>query len=52
MVTYNMEFEWNEDKRQSNIRDHGVDFVGVTQLFDGRPVFRYATPRNDGEPLG
>jgi len=46
-----MEFEWGENKRRSNIRDHEVDFVGVAQLFDGRPVFSYATPSNDGEPL-
>ncbi len=28
------------------------DFVGVTQLFDGRPVFSYATPRNEEERWG
>lgn len=47
-----MEFEWDENKRQNNIRDHGVDFVGTAQLFDGRPVFTYATPRNDEERWG
>lgn len=30
-----MEFEWDEDKRQSNIRKHGIDFVDVPAVFDG-----------------
>ncbi len=42
-----MEFEWDENKRRTNIHDHGVDFVDVAQIFDGRPVFTYYSPRND-----
>lgn len=30
-----MEFEWDETKRQSNIRNHGIDFVDVRAAFDG-----------------
>jgi uncharacterized DUF497 family protein len=30
-----MKFEWDEDKRQANIRQHGIDFVDVPPLFDG-----------------
>lgn len=30
-----MSFEWDEPKRLSNIRRHGVDFVDVFPLFDG-----------------
>ncbi|MCP4338552.1 MAG: BrnT family toxin [Desulfobulbaceae bacterium] len=30
-----MEFEWDEEKRQVNIRKHGIDFVGVEELFAG-----------------
>ncbi len=43
-----MDFEWDENKRLRNIRQHGVDFVGAVEIFDGRPVFTYLTPR-DGE---
>lgn len=40
-----MEFEWDERKRTSNIEKHGVDFLDAVQLFDGRPVFSYGSPR-------
>lgn len=30
-----MEFEWDEDKRHANIKNHGVDFVDVSEMFDG-----------------
>lgn len=43
-----MEFEWDESKRLRTIRDHGVDFIDAVQMFDGRPVFTYHSPR-DGE---
>jgi uncharacterized protein len=33
-----MEFEWDEAKRISNIRRHGVDFAEVSPLFDGDVV--------------
>ena len=32
---WTMGFDWDEDKRQSNIRDHGIDFFDVPPLFDG-----------------
>ncbi len=35
-----MGFEWDEDKRHRNLAKHGIDFVDVEALFDGRPVFR------------
>jgi uncharacterized DUF497 family protein len=47
-----MEFEWDETKRQMNIRDHKVDFVDAAQLFDGRPTFTYHSPRNDEDRGG
>lgn len=31
-----MEFEWDEAKRQSNLDKHGIDFVGIEQVFAGR----------------
>ena len=33
-----MEFEWDEDKREQNLRDHNVDFGDARQIFDG-PTF-------------
>jgi uncharacterized DUF497 family protein len=34
-----MEFEWDEDKRQSNLAKHDIDFEDVDQLFDGRHAY-------------
>lgn len=28
-----MRYEWEEVKRRSNIRKHGIDFVGIERLF-------------------
>ncbi len=33
-----MNFEWDEDKRQSNIAKHGFDFVEIEAVFDGGTV--------------
>jgi uncharacterized DUF497 family protein len=33
-----VEFEWDEDKRRTNIRDHGIDFGNVPLVFDGYTV--------------
>ena len=33
-----MEFEWDEDKRQSNICRHGIDFVDVRLVFNDYTV--------------
>lgn len=33
-----MNFEWDEDKRQSNIAKHGIDFVGIETVFAGETV--------------
>ena len=30
-----MRFEWDEKKRLSNIKKHGIDFVDIPALFDG-----------------
>ena len=31
-------FEWDDAKRESNLRKHGLDFLRMRQLFDERPV--------------
>jgi len=30
-----MRFSWSESKRQSNLRDHGLDFVDAARVFEG-----------------
>src|SRR6266404_4328547 len=30
-----MRFEWDEAKRRSNIKRHGIDFVEVKKMFEG-----------------
>jgi hypothetical protein len=30
-----MKFEWNETKRKSNIKKHGIDFVDAPMIFAG-----------------
>lgn len=29
-----MRFEWDEDKRQANLRRHGIDFLDAESIFD------------------
>ncbi|KHD05857.1 hypothetical protein PN36_17825 [Candidatus Thiomargarita nelsonii] len=33
-----MYFEWDENKRQINLQKHGIDFIGVEEVFDGDTV--------------
>ncbi|MEL6440889.1 MAG: BrnT family toxin [Cyanobacteria bacterium J06621_8] len=33
-----MEFEWDEQKRLSNLQKHGIDFIRACQIFDGFTV--------------
>ena len=35
-----MEFEWDDEKRLSNLDKHGFDFERATELFDGRPIIQ------------
>ena len=30
-----MKFEWDENKNDSNIKRHGIDFKDVRKIFDG-----------------
>ena len=41
-----MDFEWDEAKRLSNLRKHGLDFVDAEALFDGRPVYTRPSQRS------
>jgi uncharacterized DUF497 family protein len=29
------EFEWDENKRRTNLQKHGLDFIGAKAIFDG-----------------
>lgn len=49
MYTQGMEFEWDEDKRLSNLEKHAFDFVEVKTLFDGRPSFTSINHRGGEE---
>jgi uncharacterized protein len=42
-----MEFEWFEEKRLRTLRDRGLDFRDARDLFDGRALFTYPSPRGD-----
>lgn len=41
-----MRFEWDEQKRRSNISKHGLDFADVETVFGG-PVLRIPDGRDD-----
>jgi hypothetical protein len=47
-----MRFEWDENKRLLNVRDHEVDFIDMMQIFDGRPTFTYHSPRRNEDRWG
>ena len=42
-------FEWDEKKRQANIRKHGIDFVDIPALFDGVIITIEDTRHDYGE---
>jgi uncharacterized DUF497 family protein len=33
-----IESEWDDQKRRSNLRKHGIDFQDAIDVFDGRPA--------------
>ncbi len=44
-----MEFEWDEEKRQSNLRKHGIDFVRAAAIFNGPVLEKVDNRYNYGE---
>ena len=44
-----MRFEWDEDKRQENLRKHGLDFEDASELFNGPRLVRHDTRFDYGE---
>lgn len=46
-----MSFEWNETKRAENVRERGIDFADVLDLFDSPETMVFRDDRkNYGEP--
>jgi len=43
-----IKFEWDENKRQANIRKHGIDFADIPPLFEG-DIFTIEDKRYDYE---
>ena len=41
-----MRFTWDERKRRSNLRDHGIDFRDVPRMFEG-PTYTFEDDRFD-----
>ena len=42
-----MEFEWDERKRASILKDRALDLASAHLFFDGRPAIHQPTPRNE-----
>jgi uncharacterized DUF497 family protein len=42
-----VEYVWDPAKREANLEKHGLDLANGVELFDGRPVYIYASPRGD-----
>jgi uncharacterized protein len=40
-----MAFEWDEQKRESNLAKHGVDFRDIPALFDGADTLKFVDER-------
>lgn len=41
-----VEFEWNHNKNQSNIKKHGIDFCDAWRIFE-KPMLNKIDNRND-----
>jgi uncharacterized protein len=39
-------FEWDPSKRESNLQKHGIDFIGVPEIYD-HPVLEVLDARKD-----
>ncbi len=42
-----MDFEWDPEKRKSNIEKHGVDFVAAARMLSGSPHLTVPANRPD-----
>ena len=46
-----MIFEWDENKEAQNIAKHGMSFMDASEIFDGRDVYTYLSPRNEEDRM-
>lgn len=44
-----MKFEWDEDKNESNIAKHGLDFEDAAEIFNAPMLIALDTRQNYGE---
>lgn len=44
-------FEWDEEKREKNLANHGLDFRDAELIFDGRSAVHAPSYKNDEERL-
>ena len=44
-----MKFEWDEDKNESNIEKHGLDFEDASEVFDTPMLVALDTRQDHGE---
>ncbi|MGL5116041.1 MAG: BrnT family toxin [Beijerinckiaceae bacterium] len=42
----NLDFEWDEGKAAANLQKHGLRFIDVVELFDGRPSVTKPSDKN------
>ncbi len=42
-----MRLEWDDAKLSANLSKHKLDFRDAQQVFDGRPVFTFLSPRGE-----
>jgi uncharacterized protein len=45
----NLAFEWDENKRRSNIDKHGIDFDNAREVFRDQNAYTMASPRSENE---
>jgi uncharacterized DUF497 family protein len=43
-MTENRKFEWDENKRRSNVEKHGIDFDDAKDVFGDPAAYTYASP--------
>ena len=48
-ATLDMEFEWDENKRDRNLAVYGIDFVDAVSVWDGSEVVVHSTQTHHGE---
>ncbi len=44
-----MQFEWDEEKRESNLAKHGIDFDRAILLWDGRDFIEWQSTQSEEE---